>query len=455
MTFTHIKSRLKTLYLNPLMLGIVIVLALIWTPKLSYWWDEFSLVQAHSAPNGGILYSHMGHFFPVGRLAFFLEESVFGASYSWMIYINIVVFFTSLMFFMQPLLGVNQGFESRIPLLKFFLAPSLLLSIGIWYDLQWAMQICWFLSILFASLAFASLRLQKFRTSIFTCLFLLSWLSLSSNIIGAAFLIVALGFWTSVLKKIEATIIVVVSGMLTLIGSRLALINPPIDPLAAGWPIDFQNIIANAWEILLLGSTTLTAWLVTPIGILLPSSESWFSEFGNTVFEYRIANFVFILGIMICLFRRVLVQEFELKSLVPITILIGMFMTTLLIVASRYGNTQSYLHIRYAPILQFLSVLFWVSTILTLKASSNRLALIFSHTLLFLFSLTTVISLFNIKNTIESASYVGRVTNTQLQLDQLKLCGSSREIFVYPEIQPSISGETMCKIATTVHGLTD
>jgi hypothetical protein len=437
------------------MLGIVVGGALIWTPKLSYWWDEFSLVQAHSAPNWGILHSHMGHFFPVGRLAFFLEESVFGASYSWMIYINIVVFFASLMFFIQPLLSVNQSIETSIPLLKFFLAPSLLLSVGIWYDLQWAMQICWFLSILFASLAFASLKLQKFRTPIFTCLFLLSWLSLSSNIIGASFLIVALGFWTSVLRKIEATIIIFLSGILTLIGSRLALINPPIDPLAAGWPIDFQKIIDNAWEILLLGSTTLTAWLVTPIGILLPSSESWFSEFGNTVFEYRFVNFVFILGLMIFFLRRVFVHEFELQSLVPITILVGMFLTTLLIVASRYGNTQSYLHIRYAPILQFLSALFWVSTIVSLKTSASRLSLIFAHTLLFLFSLTTVISLLNIKNTIESASYVGRVTNTQLQLDQLKLCKSTRDIFVYPEIQPSISGKTMCEIATEVHGLTD
>lgn len=194
----------------------------------------------------------------------------------WMVGINLVVLFSSLSIFQLSLQRTLSISAVNSFVLNFLLTPSLFLSIGIWYDIQWAMQICWFLSIFFATLAFASLSLTRFRIPIFIGAMLLSWLSLSSNIIGAAFLIIALGSWTGTLKKTEAILVLGLSSALTLAGSRLAEIIPPIDPLAAGWPIDFHNILNHALEILLLGSTTLTTWLVTPIGILLPTNEKYF-----------------------------------------------------------------------------------------------------------------------------------------------------------------------------------
>lgn len=438
-----------------LCLAALIAAAWFWSPKLSYWWDEFSLVQAHSSPYGGIFYSHMGHFFPIGRLAFYLEENIFGDMYLWMVCINIVIFYWALIIFQMPLLRTNCVSTKMRILVNFLLAPSLFLSIGIWYDLQWAMQICWFLSIFFASLAFLSLRLTRLRKQLFMCTFLLSWLSLSSNIIGVAFLVVALGFWSNTLKKIEALTVLGLSGILTLIGSRIAEMNPPIDPLAAGWPIDFQNVINNAWEILLIGSATLTTWLVTPLGIFLPSSEALFTAFGKEVLEHQVINLIVVAALFMGLLCRVLIRKFETQSLASLTFLVGMLMTALLVVASRFGNTQSYLHIRYAPIMQLLGVLFWVCTILTLEFSTKRFRRIFSRSLLFLFALTTAISFVRIESTIRDASYVGRRINTQLQLNELKSCDFSNTIAVYPEIQPSISSGTMCEIALTVRGLTD
>jgi len=51
------------------------------SPRVTYYQDEWSLLQSQFRPFGGALVSHMGHFFPIGKLIYSLETVVFGANY--------------------------------------------------------------------------------------------------------------------------------------------------------------------------------------------------------------------------------------------------------------------------------------------------------------------------------------------------------------------------------------
>jgi len=129
---------------------VVFTVFLIRIPELSYWWDEWTVLEsATDKPFYGLFVNHMGHFFPVGRLFLLLQVGLFGSHYIWLVITNfflvvIICKKTLSILYQNGVLGKNQLF------LFYPLIALYLMSEGVQYDIQWGLQIAWLLSVLFA-----------------------------------------------------------------------------------------------------------------------------------------------------------------------------------------------------------------------------------------------------------------------------------------------------------------
>ena len=191
MNFNSLVNDKKILY--SFMVGVFVVF-LIRIPELSYWWDEWTILEsATDQPLYGLFVNHMGHFFPLGRLFFLIQVELFGPHYIWLVITNfflviIICFKTFLILCQIGVLNKNQLFIFY-PLIALYL-----MSEGVQYDTQWGFQIAWLLSVLFALFTAHELLKPTVRLSKLFSFFLLTWLSLGSNLPLVVFLISAFVF---------------------------------------------------------------------------------------------------------------------------------------------------------------------------------------------------------------------------------------------------------------------
>lgn len=435
----------------------------VYSPSLSFWWDEFSLIQAHTQFAYGIANSHMGHFLPLGRLAFAFYVEAFGASYLPMMLINALICFVSIaLLFLFIRTTDEQQFLTHL----LFAIPviSLISSAGVLYDIQWAMQVCWFLSILFGAFALFSLNLLRNQYLFLALSLFLSWLSLSSNIIGIAILISAIGIWKSKLTFKQVSLILVSSFCLFFIGYIVAKNSHPIDPNAYGSPIDLIAISKNFYLVIELTGVLAMSWLLSPISVFSTSSQSRFYSLGSNIDSVSHLNLVVLLLLFSFLILWILRSE---KKHVPLSLLLlilGIVGQSGLIVISRFGffsesrssQLQGFLHVRYAPILQLLATFFWMFLLITyMHGRRKRIPSAIPIVILILLITTTAWAALQLPKSIANSSDLGRISRTKDQLIEFKKCGDPSSVFIYGEIQPSIPSPLMCEITGTVSGLND
>ena len=453
----------RNLYLCILFLTAGLFGSLIaYTPLLSFWWDEFSLIQAHQKPFRGISDSHMGHFFPLGRLAFAIYVETFGSTYFPMILINgfICLVSITLIFYL-----ICPETDRKRPARPIFLIPvaGLIGSVGFLYDIQWAMQICWFLSIFFGATAICSLHLSRFRNLFFAISILLSGLSLSSNIVGVVILVSAVGIWRKKLKP-KQVICTITSGLcLFLTGYMLAKFAHPIDPNAYGSPVDFEKIFNEPMQVIKLTCVIAFSWLLSPISVSSTSSQSGFFSLGSWVSSISSLYLVVLFFVLFPLVFWSLKSHQKHKPISVLLILFGIFIQAGFIVVSRlyFGQDESLqlqglLHVRYAPIMQLLATLFWTFIFLSCLGSKRSLFTSFStYSIASLLIATVSFVVLNLPKAIATSSDIGRISHTKAQLDEFKRCGVPLDVVVIKSIQPSIRSSTMCEITSTVSGLND
>ena len=452
--------RFELSYVTVALFGLsFLMLGVLWSPTLSYWWDEFSLIQAHRKGALGFLDGHMGHFFPLGRAVLWLETAIFGDLYFLLVVSNGLILLTTVLILQRQLFGRGLGREH--PILS-AAAGCLIMSLsftstGMWYDLQWGMQICWFLAVLFGVWA-STVVLNNTQSYIkFYSLILLSWLSLGSTSIAIFFLVSGLSLRRNNFNRKHTLIYLLVSIVLTFFSSRLALFFEPIDKTALGWPTNVSVIFEQTGEVAKWSLATAVVWLATPILFFLPTDASNYVTVGTYV--YNNSTVFAILLFLVCLLILTLhIKRSNRNESVGITagfLLIGTVVASSLIVVSRIDNTQSFLHTRYAPLLQILSIMFWLTFLLLLTNSRNVLVIALSRVFLLALVSTVVFALWNSKQTIENASEDGRISYTELQLEELRKCQNEQSIVVHPNIQPALNSEEMCKIAKSIRGLTE
>lgn len=392
---------------------------------------------------------------PVGRLAFAFYVSAFGDSYLVMILANALICATSLYMIFYIVKGEDQTSFLGFILL---ICPviSLLFSTGYIYDIQWAMQICWFLSVFFGATALIALQLNSYRFIFFALSITLSWLSLSSNIIGVAIFVTAIAIWKSNLKIRDGIFVIAICGCLFFTGFILARYFHPIDPNAYGIPVEFGVILDNWIEIVQLTGVIATTWLLSPLSINSTLSGKGFQNLGEHVYNHQDLN-LFVLSIILILIFTWCIQSHNRNNPISLfLLLLGIVVQSGIIVISRFGPLQNLLHVRYAPILQLLATLFWsIAVINCLRHKRRVFASVFVLPISFLVFVTIGCVSMNARKLIEQSSDTGRVSQTSAQLDQFQYCSNPGRVYIFKEIQPSISSQEMCLIVASVSGLID
>jgi hypothetical protein len=437
-----------------------LTLGVFWSPSLSYWWDEFSLIQAHQKGVAGVLDGHMGHFLPIGRTVLWLETLLFGSSYHLLILVNGLVLLSTVFLIRKQIFQPNHANTSPDlgAVVGLFMVASVFSSSGIWYDLQWGMQICWFLAVFFGVLA-STVTLKSTRSYVrFYFFILLSWLSLGSTSIAIFFIVIPLSLQRNKLNVIHANVYFFISLFLTYMSSKLAFIFPPVDSRAAGWPTNFAVLFEQTWDIIRWTLATTITWLISPMSLFLPSQAISNLSVGTFIFRNSlICIFGFCLLFLLVLAAAIRMHDVQRQAAMGMCVLlVGLVVSSLLIVVSRIGNTESFLHIRYAPILQIQSMLFYIFMLQLFWSKRLIFFRISGFILSFLLIATITVSVLKIRETVSTASELSRIRDTKAQLDELEKCAISVEsVTVYPSIQPALSNNEICEISATVRGLVD
>lgn len=346
-----------------------------------------------------------------------------------------------------------------------FLIPvaTLMGSVGFLYDIQWAMQVAWFLSIFFGATAICSLHLLRYRNFFLAISILLSWLSLSSNIVAVVIFVSAVGVWKKKLSTKEVFFIITGGFCLFLTGYTLAKHAPPIDPNAFGHSVNLANVFDNPMRVIELTCIVAVSWLLSPISVSSVSSQSGFISLAT---EVASIPSLFLAVLFFVLFPLVFWSLKSRLKHMPISILLilfGIFIQAGFTVVARfvfygqdeYSQILGLLHVRYAPIMQLLATLFWIFLITALIQQKRVLSRVPAFVVSVLFLATTGWVLLNLPKSIAESSYSGRISKTNDQLNEFKNCSDPSSVDIYSEIQPSIPSALMCEITSSVSGLND
>ena len=437
---------------NPLVYLSMISLFVLRTPKLSYWWDEWTVLEsATNRPYWGLFTNHMGHFFPIGRLSFLLEVHLFRANYRFLLLINLVI---ALAICRQTVMALRRieldSIHARFTL--FLLMGLYVSSSGVIYDAQWGFQIAWFLSVYFA-LVVCNQLLNPIISKVWViAAFLLCWLSLSSNLLLSVCLITSFLIGAPESLRIKRKLLIptlALSGLiLTLFGTIIASNNPPSDLSAVGFSLDPLFLFSNSLEIILLAIVMTTAWLLTPCLIVVTSGRFSFERFGDNLNAHRgVTVVLFFLLLLIAVWAFFLSKGKGAFSRFPLSLLLSVFCACGIIAAGRIGNFESYFHVRYAPVVGLMTVLFWISLIAIFRENAlgaARLARISISTCL---AVSCLFSLLVLPWTLSSTDFGRRAQDTDMWLIQLSKCQPQGNILVLRSIQPVMHGYQICNTA--------
>lgn len=435
--------------LEALLVATIGLFFVLWTPDLFYWQDEWTILQSASQqPLAGLHVNHMGHFFPLGRLAFLVQMWLFRSWYFPLLITNLFLAYLSVRLALRL---VRRHFGKTPGALAASVLAVWFTSTGVVFDIQWGFQVAWFMSVTLGLLLADELLTHKHLRLRGVVFFSLAWLSLSSNLVPTMLLVSALYLSASrsTLKRRLTTISTLIgaSVILTLLGSWIAFRFPPVDTTAIGVKPDLSVMTSNFWPILGWTLVMSIAWLSAPIMIFVPSGILKLEDVGAFLENQRLTTTVAaILLYLLVGFHAKRGNRF------PLFLLIAMFGASLVVAAGRYGSFNSFFHERYAPVLGMIAALFWIGLLGDPKKEPRRgVRLAQSRYIISgLILLSTVVGVIRYPATLSNSSVQSRREQTNAQNYELSLCGTAHNVAIYGSIQIALSAADMCEIVASL-----
>jgi len=420
------------------------------SPRLSYYQDEWSLLQSQVRPLGGVLVSHMGHFFPIGKLVYWLETVVFGASYQGLIWVNAATHAAGVVLLLRYLVDDSGLRQSR--LVQSAVLSVLLTSASAMYSIQIGMQIMWLLDILFALALLRIVCIDQRMSGRVLFLTVLTIFTFTSTALTLLLLVASLIIHVGERLprvSLSLTVFALIGGTT---GSLLAGVWLPTDVNARGWPVEFGEALLGWRDVLRWTSALALTWLIAPLSIIGQSDRNYATTVGEFLSNQHIASAIawsVVILTMLIIFGRS--HGTTAQRLRPFFVLGVTVFSALLTVLFRLNNTRDFLAIRYGPLFLLLASVYWAFVIL--QTHNDSLIRWIQRGLGVLLVATALTGLLRFTSTIETASDLKRVRDTVTQIEELQKCGKSNGIAVLRTIQNSLTGPEMCDIAANVRGL--
>lgn len=421
------------------------------SPQLSFFQDEWSLLQAQDGFLGGAFVSHMGHFFPIGRFTYWIETQTFGSWYGGFLAVNASIHATNVILmdrWIRKYSGLAHSLTVRVAL-----GLAYLTAISNVYSIQFGMQVKWHLSI-FASLLLLNVvgRDRQLNLRV-VLLVVLTALVFSSTAMTLLLLVAVLAIGGNEPPSIRLSSALIFSAVGSgVMGNLLARVWPPSDTNARGWTIEVGELLLSWQDVISWTSALALAWLVAPVSVVGLSHRAFISEVGEYLRDHTALAGILWLMLLVLLGAVTRGGLGKLHFRVrPLLVLGAMVFSSFLTVVFRYNNTRDFLAVRYGPLLTLLSVFFWA--LLILHVSQSDFVRVIQRCLTFLVVLTAVVGVVRFVHTVQTASDESRISATKAQLIELSKCRATEDIFVDRSIQNSLTGEEMCEIAVSVRGL--
>ena len=137
-------------------------------------------------------------------------------------------------------------------------------------------------------------------------------------------------------------------------------------------------------------------------------------------------------------------------TFLSISIFIALYFSCLVVALGRYGNFGSYFHVRYAPVFSLYSLLFWIASLQSLHLHKRGKVAVIQRGVVGIVLATCLFSVLVFPWSLKSASFPGRIHETESWLRNLKQCRTGEQIEVLRSIQPAMDGRRICRIAKTL-----
>jgi len=409
---------------------------------LWFWWDELTILTSQSSHFLGLLQNHEGNFFPLGRLLFLTETFLFRGNYGLYVAVN-----SSLVCLIMKLLYETLRAEKQTNLISETLLMCLVggfgLNVGVLYDSQWGLQICWFSSIGFI-LVGSYLCIKRNYNNILGVFLMLSWLAFGSTVLAGCLLYLCLIKMNNFLSKREflKTLFrqIIYSFLFFITGLLIIKFFPSVDKSAMPPPIDTQITFTHFYGLAIRVVVASLVWILSPICLFQTELLKHFEVLGNYFLAHPAAATILLLIFIVMFFIFFKIKIFS-NSKLPF---IAMVLFSLLVALRGYGSLNSDFSIRYAPFQYIFAILFWWGIFSKLfRCNTHTKTRTFLGCIVFG---TTIISLVCLPWTLKGASDANRLEFTKKQLVLAQACSHAKKIPLLPIIQPSINSEQFCNL---------
>jgi hypothetical protein len=420
---------------------------------LTFFWDEWDVVWATVAsPYYGILQDNGGNFFPLSRIVFALELSIFGTWYPGYMLVTSLLFGATAFTFNWLL---DDGTRMRRIALSAF-ALIYLSSSGVLFASSMGFMLKWGLSPLLALISASffirsnDINRSRAKALFFAWLFFfLSWAAFSSAIVLMALLIIGMIHFVPPAKNSShtfsirfrlSTLIFLVSLIMVIVGIRLAELNPPINPLTSSAQDSVDGALSQDLFSVIFQAVAVTIVGLISVIIALPIQNN---DFNAWLIIAMINYLALVIGLLIIMIGIV----YAIKRALPprqLVFLFSLLLTTNLFISL----TRTPLIHRY----QTLWVLLAILVILSFFAWLSRIQVEWmTNLLLGLVVIAACVSVWHIGTGALS------IANTERQRDLADSTILNDPTTCLPEankfldqIAPTITGEVLCSLLVTL-----
>ncbi len=420
-----------------------------------FWWDEISIIDAHSKPFKGIFIGHQGNWFPLGRLFFYLETKLFGSAYQWYVAVNaiLVLAIAALLVDILRRLPISEGSPTRwIRVGVIGVAVILYVTAtGNLYDIQWGYQAAWFLSILSILAGVCIIQRRNLSPVLLALPMLFSFLFLASNTLAATLLGVALLTITlsdeqrsTRLGPLRWELVAIGAACaLVLIGTQLARTFEPSDLGARSSALEISEITGQPGMAFSLVVAGISLWLVTPVSLVLQHSNPMFNAAGWWLQKRVVVALSSILG-MGALGVWILRGRDEIRDrfrLAIVYLISGIAVFQIMVTVRGFPLMITNFGRRYDPSLMLLVILAW--TLLALAPTTGRSARVLQRLAATLLAATAVVSLITLPREIRVASYPPRIGEAESVARALAACTPGTRFPDFQSVPPDLL-EVVC-----------
>lgn len=415
-----------------------------------FWWDELSIIDAHSKPFKGIFLGHQGNWFPLGRLSFYIETKLFGSAYQWYVVVNAVLVLAigAILFDLLRRLPTGDGSPRRSLRTGMAIVAVVLYvtATGNLYNIQWGYQCAWFLSVLSMLIGVEIIHRRGLSPFAIVIPLLVSFLFLASNSIATALLGVALltlltspEHRSTRIGPLRWDVVTIGTAIIMVfIGSRLALTFQPPDLGAQGTPIRLSGIIDDPASALTILTAGIALWMITPVSVVLQHSNPMFNAAGWWL-ERRWVIALATIGGLIGVGGWTLSGRDEVRRryrTAVLALVAGIVAFQILVTVRGFPLMITNFGRRYDPSLMLLVVLAWV--LVVLAPTDRRSTRVLQGIAATLLTATAVASLLTLPREIRVASYPPRIGEAVAVSRSLEACVDGNRFPDYQSVPPDL-----------------